>query len=151
MTSEELIEEFDFLDTMEDRYKLIIELGNDLPELPEQHRIETNKVQGCQSQVWLAAEVEPQPDGQSVIVFQADSDAQIVKGLVGILVMLLSGKSPEEILKFNLQGVFEKLELKKHLSPSRSNGLNSMVRRIAEIAASVHSASETDHGPNETN
>jgi len=134
ITPEELAEEFEFLDSMEDRYKLIIELGNDLPEFPEALRLEAHKVQGCQSQVWLVPEVI-ESDGSKVIQFQADSDSQIVKGLVAILVMLLSGKTPEEILKFDLRELFERLELRKHLTPSRSNGLNSMIQRIAEIAA----------------
>lgn len=137
MTPEELIDDFEFLDSMEDRYKLIIELGSELPEFPDSLRSEEHKVQGCQSQVWLVPRVssEDSPDGP-IIQFQADSDSQIVKGLVAILVMLLSGKTPKQILEFDLKGLFDRLELKKHLSPSRSNGLNSMIRRIAEIAAS---------------
>lgn len=140
LTPEELIDDFEFLDTMEERYKLIIELGNELPEFPAALQIDEFKVQGCQSQVWLVPEVvRPEPSAPALVRFRADSDSQIVKGLVAILVMLLSGKTPQEILAFDLQGLFEQLELKKHLTPSRANGLNSMIRRIREIAATVGS------------
>ncbi|MBI1247808.1 cysteine desulfuration protein SufE [bacterium] len=133
LTPEELIEDFELADTKEDRLKLIIELGRELPEFPSVLQRDEFKVQGCQSQVWLVPEIV-EADGQTKIVFQADSDAHIVKGLVGILVMLLSGKSPQEILDFDLRGLFDQLKLEKHLVPARSNGLHSMVRRIHEIA-----------------
>lgn len=137
LTAEELIDDFEFAETKEERLKLIIELGRELPDLPDELRRDEFKVQGCQSQVWLVPEVV-EAEGQSKkIVFQADSDAHIVKGLVGILVMLLSGKSPQEILDFDLRGLFDTLKLEKHLVPARSNGLHSMVRKIHEIAVSV--------------
>ncbi|GAA4428493.1 SufE family protein [Bremerella cremea] len=137
LTAEELIDDFEFLDTKEERLKLIIELGRELPDLPEPLRREEFKVQGCQSQVWLVPEIVEAEGAPKRIVFQADSDAHIVKGLVGILVMLLSGKTPQEILDFDLRGLFDQLKLEKHLVPARSNGLHSMVRRINEIAATV--------------
>jgi cysteine desulfuration protein SufE len=132
ITPEELIDEFEFLDSMEERYGLIIDMGKELPPLPENFREDGNKVQGCQSQVWLVAQTTPEEPVR--LQFQADSDSQIVKGLVAILVMLLSNKTPREILDFDLKGLFDRLELGKHLSPSRANGLNSMIRRIAELA-----------------
>lgn len=136
LTAEELIDDFEFAETKEERLKLIIELGRELPDLPDELRRDEFKVQGCQSQVWLVPEVVDADQGKK-IVFQADSDAHIVKGLVGILVMLLSGKSPQEILDFDLRGLFDTLKLEKHLVPARSNGLHSMVRKIHEIAVSV--------------
>lgn len=136
LTAEELIDDFEFAETKEERLKLIIELGRELPDMPEELHREEFKVQGCQSQVWLVPEVVEEGPAKK-IVFQADSDAHIVKGLVGILVMLLSGKSPQEILDFDLRGLFDKLKLENHLVPARSNGLHSMVRKIHEIAVSV--------------
>lgn len=135
LTPEELIDDFEFMETKEERLKLIVELGRELPEFPEELRLDEFKVQGCQSQVWLVPQIVEEEDGTKRILFQADSDAHIVKGLVGILVMLLSGKTPQEILDFDLRGLFDRLKLEKHLVPARSNGLHSMVRRIGEIAA----------------
>ena len=97
-------------------------------------KIEDNLVRGCQSQVWLQSRVDEETGRLHLTL---DSDAHIVKGLVGILVMLLSGKSPQEILDFDLRGLFDKLKLENHLVPARSNGLHSMVRKIHEIAVSV--------------
>lgn len=132
LTIEELIDEFDFLDDWEDRYKYIIELGDELDEMPAELKTETNRVQGCVSNVWLVMDVE---SGDSpVINFVADSDSQIVRGLVAILLMLCSGRTGKGILSLDIEGVFDRLELKKHLSRSRSNGFYSMVRRIRKLA-----------------
>lgn len=136
LTPEELIDDFEFMETKEERLKLIVELGRELPEFPDELRRDEFKVQGCQSQVWLVPKVVAE-EGTKRILFQADSDAHIVKGLVGILVMLLSGKTPQEILDFDLRGLFDRLKLEKHLVPARSNGLHSMVRRIHEIASTI--------------
>lgn len=135
LTADELMDDFEFAETMEERYQLIIELGGELPPFPDMLRAEEYKVQGCQSQVWLVPEVvQADPAAPPALFFQGDSDSQIVKGLVAILVMLLSGKPAQEILDFDLAGLFDRLDLKKHLTPSRANGLNSMIRRIKEIA-----------------
>jgi cysteine desulfuration protein SufE len=131
-TTDELLEEFEFLDTWEDRYRYIIELGDELDEMPEYLKNEENRVQGCVSNVWLVMEL--QPGDPPTITFQADSDSQIVRGLVAILVMLCSGRAPHEILALDVEGIFEKLELRKHLSRSRSNGLHSMIKRIRRLA-----------------
>ncbi len=129
---EELIDEFDFLDDWEDRYKFIIELGDELDEIPAELKTELNRVQGCVSNVWLVMEV--QPTDPPVINFVADSDSQIVRGLVAILLMLCSGRTGNAILSLDIESVFDRLELKKHLSRSRSNGFYSMVKRIRKLA-----------------
>lgn len=132
VTIEELIDEFDFLDDWEDRYKYIIELGDQLEDMPAELKIEQNRVQGCVSNVWLVMDV--QPGDPPVINFMADSDSQIVRGLVAILLMLCSGRTGKGILSLDIESVFNRLELKKHLSRSRSNGFYSMVKRIRKLA-----------------
>ena len=132
LTVEELLEEFALFDDWNDRFQYIIELGDSLAELPEEFRVDANLVQGCQSRVWLKERVRP--GNPPVIEFAADSDSQIVKGLIAILVMLLSGRTAREILQTDIEGVFERLDLKRHLSRSRSNGLSSMIKRIRVLA-----------------
>lgn len=134
LTIEELYEEFDFLDDWEDRCDFLIDLGFELPKLPDAAKSEENRVHGCQSNVWMVAElnrdVEP-----PVIEFQANSDAMIVNGLIAVLMTIYNGKSPEEILSTDVQEIFRRLELDRHLSSQRRNGLFGMVTRIREIAA----------------
>jgi len=126
----EILEEFeDFLD-WEEKYSYIIELGYDLPDFDNRFKIPENIVKGCQSQVWLVAEYNPAYD---TIEFLADSDAFIVKGLVCILLRIFSEQTPKDILESELF-IFEKLGLKGHLSPSRANGLSSMVKYIKNYA-----------------
>jgi cysteine desulfuration protein SufE len=133
MTADELIEEFSLFDDWHDRFQYIVELGDQLDPLPEEHRIEANLVQGCQSNVWLVARVR---DGDPpAIELLADSDSQIVRGLIAILVMLMSGRSPAEIQQLDVESLFKRLELQRHLSRSRSNGLHAMVQRIRQLAA----------------
>jgi len=132
MSIDELTESFSWFDDWDERFRYIIELGDQLPALGDEHHIDENLVQGCQSRVWLVSRVE---DG--TIHFEADSDAAIVKGLIAILVMVFSGKTAEEILALDVEDLFEKLELKRALLGSRSNGLASMVRRIRTLAKSV--------------
>ncbi len=132
MTLEELVENFEFLGDWEERYRYIIDLGRKLPEFPEEYRTDENKVRGCISQVWLVAEVsEGDPP---TIDFMADSDAAIVKGLIGIVQHLYSGKTPEEILSSSTEDVFEKLGLDSHLTINRRNGFQSMLHKIKQIA-----------------
>jgi cysteine desulfuration protein SufE len=134
---EELLDDFEFLDTWEDRYRYIIELGDELEEMPAHLKTEENRVQGCVSNVWLVFDVEP--GEPPVINFIADSDSQIVRGLVAILLMLCSGRTAQEVLSADVESVFEKLELRKHLSRSRSNGLHAMIKRIRTLAESCTS------------
>jgi cysteine desulfuration protein SufE len=132
VTIEELVDDFEFLGDWEDRYRYIIELGDELDPMPSEWKTEQHRVQGCVSNVWLVMEVEPGDD--SAIRFHADSDSQIVRGLVAILVMLCSGRNAQEILAMDIEGVFDRLDLRKHLSRSRSNGFNSMIQRIKRLA-----------------
>ena len=132
ITIDRIMQNFDILTDWEDRYRYIIELGRKLPPFDEEYKIEANLVRGCVSQVWLVTDVrEGDPP---VIEFRADSDAQIVKGLVAILLSLYSGKTAREILTADIRSIFEKLELAKHLSINRANGFASMVKRIHELA-----------------
>ena len=127
-TQDEIIEEFQDLDDWMDRYQLLIDLGNDQAPLAEQYKTEQNLIDGCQSRVWLQADYE---DG--VIRFTAESDALIVKGIVALLIRVLSGHTPQEILDADLYFI-EQIGLKEHLSPTRSNGLLAMVKQMRSYA-----------------
>jgi len=134
MSIDEIIANFELLDEWDDRYRYIIELGRTLPELPEQARIEANKVQGCASQVWMETQVRPDGAGGPVLTFVGDSDAHIVKGLIAILFALYSGQPAKEILSRDAVALFNRLGLAEHLTPQRSNGFRSMVERIRRDA-----------------
>jgi len=136
----EILETFEFLDDWEDRYKYLIDIGRELPELPEEERTEANKVRGCVSQVWLITSVEDGPDGAPVLTFRGDSDALIVQGLVAVVTTLFNGKTAQEILNTDVEGIFDKLGLQEHLTPQRSNGLKSMVGRIRSDAEAALAA-----------
>jgi len=125
---DEIIEEFDGLDDWMDRYQMLIDLGNEQEPLAEQYKVEQNLIDGCQSRVWLQADYV---DG--VINFSAESDALIVKGIVALLIRVLSGHTPQEILDADLYFI-ERIGLKEHLSPTRSNGLLAMVRQMRMYA-----------------
>jgi len=121
--------DFEFLDDWEDRYKYLIDLGRALPSYPEEHRDDAHKVRGCASQVWFHA--EPQ---NGALLLHGDSDAHIVKGLIALLFALYSGKRPAEMLKLDAAAALQPFELDDHLTPQRSNGLHSMVKRIRAMA-----------------
>jgi len=121
---EKIISEFETLENWEDKYGEIIKLGKELGEYPEEVKTDKYKLKGCQSQVWLNAKLE---DGK--IYFQADSDAMIVKGLIALLVKVYSGHTPDEILT-NPPEFLTKIGIDKHLSPTRKNGLSSMLKQI---------------------
>lgn len=125
---QEVIEEFSAFDDWMDKYSLLIELGNELDSFDEANRQQQNLIEGCQSKVWLHAEMN---DGK--IEIQGDSDAIIVKGIVALLLRVLSGHTPDEILESDLFFIDE-IGLKEHLSPTRSNGLVAMVRQIKAYA-----------------
>lgn len=129
-TLDEILETFDFLDDWEDRYKYLIDIGRSLPPLPDTEKNDINKVRGCVSQVWLVTETSKNTNGEPVICYRGDSDALIVQGLVAIVLALYSGKTAQEILDIDVDGLFGKLGLREHLTPQRSNGLKSMVARI---------------------
>jgi cysteine desulfuration protein SufE len=137
MTLEDIRSDFGLLDDWEDRYRYVIELGRGLPPLPESERTEANKVRGCASQVWLATAV---PTAEPVLVFEGDSDAHIVRGLIAILFAIYSGKTADEILAIDAQAVFAEFGLKEHLTPQRSNGFFSMVERIRRDARALAAA-----------
>ncbi len=126
---EELVEEFRFFDNWMDRYQYLIDLGRRLPEFPESDRIDANKIRGCQSQVWFVASTN-----DDRLEFRATSDAAIVSGLIALLLRIYSGRRPQDILDTPPDFV-QALELEQHLSPTRSNGLSSMLRAIRNFAA----------------
>jgi cysteine desulfuration protein SufE len=130
MEIDDIFADFDLLDDWEDRYRYVIELGRNLPPLSEQDRTADNKVRGCVSQVWLATTVHRNNGDAPKLSFVGDSDAHIVRGLIAILLAIYSGKHADEILAIDAQSVFDRLGLKEHLTPQRSNGLASMVERI---------------------
>jgi cysteine desulfuration protein SufE len=133
-TIDEIIENFALLEEWDDRYRYLIELGRTLAPLPETARNDINKVQGCASQVWLATAVKPNGAGGPVLDFVGDSDAHIVRGLIAVLFSLYSGKPAREILSTDAIALFERLGLREHLTPQRSNGFRSMVNRIQRDA-----------------
>jgi len=129
--AEDIIDTLGFFDDWEQRYKYIIDLGKELPELDASKKNEEHLVKGCQSQVWIDSYEE---DGR--YFFEADSDAFIVKGLLGVVLAAYSGNSSAQIQTFDVEAYFDQLGLIKHLSPTRGNGLRAMVERIKTIATS---------------
>jgi len=134
MTIDEIIENFALLDEWDDRYRYVIELGRGLSPLAEEARRDANKVQGCASQVWLATEVRPNGAAGPILSFAGDSDAHIVRGLIAILFALYSDKAARDILKIDAEAYFNRMGLREHLTPQRSNGFRSMVERIRSDA-----------------
>jgi cysteine desulfuration protein SufE len=130
MTVDEIIADFSLLEDWDDRYRYVIELGRALAPLAAEAHNEANKVQGCASQVWLATSVTPDGTGGPVLTFVGDSDAHIVRGLIAILLTIYSGKPAREILGTDAVALFERLGLREHLTPQRSNGFRAMVERI---------------------
>lgn len=133
-TFSEIIDNMQFLESWEDKYRYIIELGQSLDEMPEERKNKETKVNGCMSQVWLYSVTEENESNRKIIHFIGDSDAFIVKGLIAILMSIYSKKSPEEILEINHEDIFQNFGLEEHLSPQRSNGLISMINRIKSDA-----------------
>ena len=125
---DEIIEEFSGLDDWMDKYQLLIDLGNELTPLDERYKTEQNLIDGCQSRMWLQADLV-----NGLIHFTAESDALIVKGIVSLLIRVLSDHTPQEILDADLYFI-EEIGLKEHLSPTRSNGLVAMVKQIRAYA-----------------
>ena len=134
---DEVVDEFSAFDDWMDKYALLIELGNSLSPLDEQFKVESNLIEGCQSRVWLHAEYR---DGK--VLYQAESDAVIVKGIVSLLIKVLSVHTPREILDTHLYFI-EQIGLTEHLSPTRSNGLLAMVKQM-RLYAMVFKAQEDE-------
>ncbi|KAB2813959.1 SufE family protein [Phaeocystidibacter luteus] len=129
----DIVDEFDMFEDWMDKYDHIISLGKELPLIDEQHKVDDNLIKGCQSRVWLHADY----DGQNV-TFTADSDAIITKGIIALMVRVLSGQSPEAIVNADLSFVDE-IGLKDHLSPTRANGLVSMIKQMKFYALAYQS------------
>jgi len=132
ITSEDVIDTLSFFDDWEERYKYIIDLGKQLPAMDDAKKNEDYLLRGCQSQVWIDHQSE---DGK--LIFEADSDAHIVRGLLGMVLAAYNYKSAEDILAFDIDEYFQQVDLVKHLSPTRGNGLRAMVQKIKDTAASI--------------
>lgn len=130
ITPDDILETLSFFDGWEDRYRYIIDLGKELPAMDDSLKTDERIVRGCQSQVWLAHSEQAEK-----LYFQADSDAHIVRGLLAVVLAAYNGRSPEAILEFDVEDYFNRLDLIRHLSPTRGNGLRAMVGRIRDIAA----------------
>lgn len=135
---DKVIDDFSAFDDWMDKYALLIDLGNSLPSLEEKYKTESNLIEGCQSRVWLQADYI---DGR--IVFKGESDAVIVKGIVSLLISVLSDHTPQEILNADLYFV-ERIGLKEHLSPTRSNGLVAMLKQMRMYALAFHTKEEEE-------
>jgi cysteine desulfuration protein SufE len=132
-----IVDDFALLDDWDDRYRYVIELGRKLAPLDERDRNDRNKVQGCASQVWLATTIRPDGTSGPVLSFVGDSDAHIVKGLIAILLATYSGRHAKDILATDAVALFDRLGLREHLTPQRSNGFRSMVERIKRDAGAA--------------
>ena len=132
MSPEEIKDTFSLFTDWEDKYRYIIDLGKELPELDEKDKVEKNLIRGCQSQVWLTHNITP----EGSIHLDIDSDAHIVRGLIAIVLAALNDKLPRQIIEFDVELLFSDLELLEHLSPTRGNGLRAMVQRVQSVAES---------------
>lgn len=131
---QEVIEEFEGFDDWMDKYQMLIDLGSEQEPLPDQYKVESNLIDGCQSRVWLQADLTP----EGTIHFQAESDALIVKGIVTLLIRVLDNQTPDDILSADLHFI-EDIGLKEHLSPTRSNGLLAMMKQMKMYALAFKS------------
>ncbi|MDX1553433.1 MAG: SufE family protein [Marinobacter sp.] len=136
-TLEDVLDGFEFLDDWEERYAFIIDLGKQLPPFPDEERTEENYVHGCQSQVWL---IHHYDETTGKLYLLIDSDAIIVRGLAAIILVALNGKTPRDLLATDIDELFEQLDLFRHISPTRGNGLRAMVGKIRDIAAETAAA-----------
>ncbi|PAV26588.1 cysteine desulfuration protein SufE [Tamilnaduibacter salinus] len=132
VTIDDVVEGFEFLDDWEERYAYIIDLGRQLPTFPESEKVEDNYVHGCQSQVWLIHHVDPDTGKLFLLI---DSDAMIVRGLAAIILVALNARTPQDLLDVDLDTLFEQLDLFRHISPTRGNGLRAMITQIRGVAA----------------
>lgn len=128
----DVVDTFELMDDWEDRYRFIIELGRKLPALPDHAYDDAHKVRGCQSQVWMISELSS--SSPPMLSLRGDSDAHIVKGLIGLLLLLYSGKSPSDVLALDAKASFRSLDLEGHLSSQRANGLLAMIDRVQDMA-----------------
>lgn len=131
-SSEEILDDLSFFDDWEERYKYIIDLGKDLPAMDESLRTSERLVKGCQSNVWMDVS-----RNEGLLYFNVDSDALIVRGLLSLVMAAFNGKSAADITAFDIDGYFQALDLERHLSPTRGNGLRAIVAKIRTIAGAV--------------
>jgi cysteine desulfuration protein SufE len=131
MELSELRETFSYFDSWEDKYRFVIELGRELTPLNEADKVDGNLIRGCQSQVWLVADFD---QVSNTLSFAIDSDAHIVRGLIAIVLAAYGQRSAQDIMDFDIEALFEELQLLQHLSPTRGNGLRAMVTRIRDVA-----------------
>jgi len=136
---EDIVENFEFMDDWEDRYRYVIEMGKAMEPLEDAFKVDATKVDGCTSQVWIVPMVEGQ-GGDAIFNFRGDSDAMIVRGLVAVLVAMFNGLTVAEVTKVNASEQLARLQLNDNLSAQRSNGLRAMVQRIGKIAADTVAA-----------
>ena len=129
MTLDELLDTFEFFDDWEDKYRFIIDIGKELPGLPDGDKTDAHLIRGCQSQVWLTYE-----SSDEGLKFNMDSDAHIVRGLIAVVLIVIQNRSGSEIQQLDIEGIFGQLDLLAHLSVTRGNGLRAMVSRIKEVA-----------------
>ena len=129
ISTEDILDTLSFFDDWEERYKYIIDLGKQLPVMSDSKKTEQYLLRGCQSQVWIDSELN-----NGVLNFEADSDAHIVRGLLGVVLAAYNHKTPAAILAFDIDDYFARIDLVKHLSPTRGNGLRAMVQRIQDTA-----------------
>ncbi|RUO31981.1 Fe-S cluster assembly protein SufE [Aliidiomarina sedimenti] len=128
-STEEIIDDLEFLDDWEQRYQYIIDLGKQLPGLPDEQKKDEYLVRGCQSSVWMISEARGDK-----LFFKVDSDAIIVQGLLALVLAAYDGKTSSEIQQFDIDGYFKQLDLERHISPTRGNGLRAMVAKIKQLA-----------------
>lgn len=131
---ETLKDDFEFIDDWEERYKYVIELGKNMQALPDNEKSEQNKVHGCVSQVWIKSQFPPDENGTKRLTFLGDSDAMIVRGLVAILQILLNNQPLSDVISIDAANELASLGLNEHLTPQRSNGLSSMIKRLQSDA-----------------
>lgn len=136
MSAEDLRDDFSFLGDWEERFRYIVELGRELEPMPEADKTEDHRVLGCQSRVWITSQLRD--TDPTTLHFVGDSDAQLVKGLIAIVLDVYNDQTPEFISEFDIRDLFTELELSHHLTPSRANGLNSMVEYIRTTARAVN-------------
>ena len=129
MTLDELLDTFEFFDDWEDKYRFIIDIGKELPGLPDGDKTDAHLIRGCQSQVWLTYE-----SSDEGLKCNMDSDAHIVRGLIAVVLIVIQNRSASEIQQLDIEGIFGQLDLLAHLSVTRGNGLRAMVSRIKEVA-----------------
>lgn len=136
---EEIVDNFELFDDWEDRYRYVIDLGRELPVLDDSRRSDATKVEGCASQVWLVPDLRHE-NGDDRLFFEGDSDAMIVRGLIAVLIALISGRTIAEIREMDIRSELARLHLEQALSAQRSNGLRAMMTRIEDIAQAASAA-----------